>query len=202
MIIFNYETLVDPLLRDIRKFTPEFAGMRVRDRVLEVCCGTGEQALEYGRRRIIANGIDNSLDMLKIALRNRLRQRSGNVHFELADAVNLPFPNGYYDYASISFGLHDKERLIRNQVIAEMKRVVKAEGALIFIDFQVPLPRNVWAVAAKTIEFFAGGSHYRGFKDYLRNGGLEGIITKHRLREDSRTYLKNGLVVMIKALND
>ena len=202
MIIFNYETLVDPLLRDIRKFTPEFAGIKPGDRVLDVCCGTGEQTLEYGRRGIIASGIDSSQEMLKTALRKIMRQKSVDVHFELADATNLPFPDGYYDYASISFALHDKERLTRNQVIAEMKRIVKVGGALIFIDYQVPLPRNVWAVAAKTIEFFAGGSHYRGFKDYLRNGGLEGIITKHRLREDSRIYLKNGLVVMIKALND
>jgi len=202
MIIFNYETLVDPLLRDIRKFTPEFAGIKPGDRVLDVCCGTGEQTLEYGRRGIIASGIDSSQEMLKTALRKIMRQRSVDAHFELADATNLPFPDGYYDYASISFGLHDKESLIRNQVIAEMKRVVKVEGALIFIDYQVPLPRNAWAAAAKTIEFFAGGSHYRGFKDYLGNGGLEGIITKHRLREDSRIYLKNGLVVMIKVLND
>jgi len=26
MFIFNYEILVDPLLRDLRKFTPEFPG--------------------------------------------------------------------------------------------------------------------------------------------------------------------------------
>ncbi|MFC2026870.1 class I SAM-dependent methyltransferase [Chloroflexota bacterium] len=202
MIIFNYETLVDPLLRDIRKLTPDFAGMNVGDLVLDVCCGTGEQVFEYGRRGIIAIGIDNSRDMLKIALKNRLRQKSGNVQFKLADAANLPFPDGYYDYASISFGLHDKNNLIRGQVISEMKRVVKLEGALIFIDFQVPMPMNVWAAFARTIEFLAGGSHYRGFKDYLRNGGLEGIIMNHHLREHSRAYLKSRLIVMMKVAND
>jgi len=92
--------------------------------------------------------------------------------------------------------------LIRDQVISEMKRVVKLEGALIFIDFQVPLPRNVWAAFARTIEFLAGGSHYRGFKDYLGNGGLEGIIINHHLREHSRTYLKSRLVVMMKVANN
>ena len=202
MILFNYETLIDPLLRNIRKFTPDFAGMKAGDRVLDVCCGTGEQVFEYGRRGIITSGIDSSQEMLKTALRKRLRQKSGNVQFKLADAANLPFPDGYYDYASISFGLHDKERLIRDQVISEMKRVVKLEGALILIDFQVPLPRNVWAAFARTIEFLAGGSHYRGFKDYLRNGGLEGIIMNHHLREHSRTYLKSGLIVMMKVAND
>ena len=140
--------------------------------------------------------------MLQTALRKRLKQKSRKVHFQLADAANLPFPGGYYDYASIAFGLHDKEELIQDQVISEMKRVVKVEGTLIFIDFQVPLPRNIWAAVARTIEYFAGGSHYRGFKDYLRNGGLEGIIMKHRLREHSRAYLKSGLVVMMKVVND
>jgi len=36
MFIFNYETLIDPLLRNIRKFTPEFSGMNAGDRVLTV----------------------------------------------------------------------------------------------------------------------------------------------------------------------
>jgi len=71
MLIFNCETLIDPLLRDIRKFTPEFSGMSPGDRVLDVCCGTGAQVLEYGRRGIIATGVDISPSMLKIALRNR-----------------------------------------------------------------------------------------------------------------------------------
>ena len=68
MFIFNYGTLIDPLLKDIRKFTPEFASIKAGDRVLDVCCGTGEQTLEYGRRGIIASGIDSSQKMIKTAL--------------------------------------------------------------------------------------------------------------------------------------
>jgi ubiquinone/menaquinone biosynthesis C-methylase UbiE len=113
MFIFNYETLVDPLLKDLRKFTPEFSGMKVGDKVIDVCCGTGAQALEYGRRGIIAVGIDSSQDMLKIATKNRVRQKAVNVSFQLADATNLPFLDRYFNYATISFGLHDKEKFIR-----------------------------------------------------------------------------------------
>ena len=140
--MFNYETLVDPLLRDLRKFTPEFSHMKAGDKVIDVCCGTGAQVLEYGRHGIIATGIDSSRDMLKIATRNRMRQKAVNVSFQLADATNLPFPDGYFDYATVSFGLHDKEKPVRYQIISEMKRVVKQDGALILIDFQVPLPRS------------------------------------------------------------
>ena len=199
--MFNYETLVDPLLRDLRKFTPEFSHMKAGDKVIDVCCGTGAQVLEYGRHGIIATGIDSSQDMLKIATRNRMRQKAVNVSFQLADAANLPFSDGYFDYATVSFGLHDKKKPIRYQIISEMKRIVKQDGALILIDFPVPLPGNVWAVFARLIEFLAGGSHYRGFKDYLANRGLEDILKNHGLREESRTYLKSGLIVVMKVVN-
>jgi ubiquinone/menaquinone biosynthesis C-methylase UbiE len=201
MFMFNYETLVDPLLRDLRKFTPEFSGMKAGDKVIDVCCGTGAQVLEYGRHGIIATGIDSSQDMLKIATRNRMRQKAVNVSFQLADATNLPFPDGYFDYATVSFGLHDKEKPVRYQIISEMKRVVRQDGALILIDFQVPLPKNVWAVFARAIEFLAGGSHYQGFKDYLANGGLEDILKNHALQEEYRTYLKSGLIAATKVVN-
>lgn len=201
MFIFNYETLIDPLLRDIRKFTPEFSGMNAGDRVLDVCCGTGAQVLEYGRCGIIAIGIDTSPSMLNIAARNRMRQELANVSFQLAEATNLPFPDGYFDYVSVSFGLHDKEKLIRDKAISEMKRVVKQQGALIFIDFQVPLPKNVWAMFARIIEFLAGGSHYQGFKDYLRNGGLNQILKDHQLLEEYAHRVKGGIAVIIKARN-
>lgn len=130
-----------------------------------------------------------------------MMQKVANVSFHLADATNLPFPDGYFDYATVSFGLHDKEKPIRYQIISEMKRVVKQDGALILIDFQVPLPRNAWAVFARIIEFLAGGSHYRGFRDYLKNGGLEDILMNHGLREECRAYLVSGLIVATKIVN-
>ena len=181
-MVFNYGTLVDPLLRDVRKFTPEFSGMNAGDKVLDVCCGTGAQVLVYGQHGIIATGIDISPSMLKTAARNGMSLGLANISFQLAEAANLPFPDGYFDYVSVSFGLHDKEKPIRDKVVSEMKRVVKQEGALIFIDFQVPLPKNVWATFAKIVEFLVGGSHYQGFKDYLRNGGLDEILKIHGLK--------------------
>jgi ubiquinone/menaquinone biosynthesis C-methylase UbiE len=174
--------------------------MRAGDKVVDVCCGTGAQVLEYGRRGIVATGIDISPSMLKIATRNMRRQKAVNVSFQLADATSLPLPDGYFDYASISLGLHDKEKPNRYQIISEMQRVIKQDGALILIDFQVPLPRNVWGVSARAIEFLAGGSHYQGFRDYLANGGLKDILTNHGLREQCRTYPKNGLLVATKVV--
>jgi ubiquinone/menaquinone biosynthesis C-methylase UbiE len=201
MLIFNYETLIDPLLEDIRKRTPEFSGMKAGDKVLDVCCGTGSQVIEYGRRGIIAIGIDISPRMLSAAKRNGIKQKVMDISFQLANAIHLPFPDNYFDYASISLGLHDKEKPIQYQIISEMKRVVKQDGAIILIDFRVPLPKNIWAFFVKTIEFFAGRSHYKAFKDYLRNNGLQDILQNHGLTEERRITLKAGLIIIMKVPN-
>jgi ubiquinone/menaquinone biosynthesis C-methylase UbiE len=199
MYIFNYETIVDPILRDVRQSIPRFAGMSSGDRVLDVCCGTGAQVIEYGRHGIVATGIDIHPDMLNVAARNREKQCPANTSFQLGNAANLPYPNDYFDYVSISFGLHDRDKVSQEKAVSEMKRVVRQDGALVFIDFQVPLPENIWAWVARTVEYLAGGSHYRGFRDYVKNGGLEEILRSHHLREECRTLLKSGLVLILKA---
>jgi len=199
MRLLGYETLIDPFLKDMRTFITQFAGINPGDRILDVCCGTGAQILEYAQRGPVAVGIDNDPAMLRVAEGNRMKQKLDNISFRLADATSLPFKDSYFDYVSISFGLHDKIRQVRNRVVSEMKRVVKQHGALILADYQVPLPRNIWAIAARGIEFLVNGSHYEGFKDYLGTGGLDGILRTHNLQEEQRARVKSGLVVIIKA---
>jgi ubiquinone/menaquinone biosynthesis C-methylase UbiE len=199
MFKLNYETLVDPLLRDLRKLVTEFSGMKAGDKAIDVCCGTGAQALEYGRHGIISVGIDNNRDMFDIALKNKTIQNAVNVSFQLADAASLPFPGDCFDYATVSLGLHDKEKPLRSRIVSEMKRVIRQDGALILIDYQVPLTKHAYALFARSIEFFAGGSHYRSFKDFQANGGLEDILKNHGLFEKSRACFLSGLIVAVKA---
>jgi len=200
MFIFNYATLIDPLLGNIRVYTPEFAGMKAGDRVLDVCCATGDQVIHYAKRGIVASGIDLSAGMIKLAEKNKGNQGLENVSFQIADAMNLPFKDSFFDYASISFALHEKERTARDKIISEMKRVVKKEGSLIFIDFQVPLPSNLYSFLVKAIEFMAGRKHYRCFRDYIEQGGLTEILKKNQLVEEKRGH-PNRLMTVIKTGN-
>jgi SAM-dependent methyltransferase len=199
MFLLNYETVIDPLLDDIRKFTPEFCGMSAGDRVLDVCCGTGAQVIEYSRRGIIATGVDIDPSMLKIASRNSIKHNLVNVSFYLADATELPFADNFFDYVSVSLALHDKSKLARYKVVSEMMRVVRPDGALVFIDYPVPPVSSIWGFLSRTVEFIAGGDHYEGFKDYIISGGLEHILKVFNLHEEKRVYLKGGLVAIIKA---
>lgn len=196
-----YAAVIDPLLRDIRAFVPHFSGMKVGDRVLDVCCGTGDQALHYAARGIEATGIDLSADMIAQAEKGRRKRGLKNVSFGVENATKLPFEDNSFDYASISLALHEKEGPVRDEVIAEMKRVVKRGGALIFVDYSVPRPPNLLAFLIRGVEFTAGGDHYRCFKDYLARGGLEELLRKNCLTEEKRGYLKKGTVAVIKTGN-
>jgi len=202
MFLFNYSNLVDPLLRDMRDSVLDFAGMTAEDRVLDICCGTGAQVIRYGMNGIEATGIDNDTNMLKAASKNKNKMQLTNISFHLADATDLPFSDDYFDYSSIMFGLHDKEKPIRDLVIGEMKRVVKHDGRFIIVDFEVPLPVNKWGIFARTIEFLVGGSHYRGFKSYIKGGGLPVILKEHNLRDIQKMLFAGGLIGVTKAIND
>ena len=200
MFFLNYATVIDPLLRNIRNYIPEFSGMKPGDRVLDVCCGTGDQAVHYAKRGIFTTGVDLSPDMIKLAEKNKRKHGLENVSFHIADSANLPFKDELFGYASISFALHEQERATRDSTISEMKRVVKKGGVLVFIDFPIPLPGKLYACLVKTIEFLAGRQHYKYFRDYVEQGGLDEILQKNQLAEDKRGF-PNRLITVIRTKN-
>lgn len=187
------------MLRDVRMATPKFAGMKVDDKVLDVCSGTGDQVFYYNREGVVAFGIDLDQGMIRQAENIRKKRKVENVSFRIADAKNLPFEDNFFDCVSISFALHEKERASRNKIISEMKRVVKRDGRLIFIDFQVPLPGNFYSFWIRCIEYLAGKEHFKYFKDYIKQGGLDNLLNKNQLNEEKRGFFKNGNILMIKA---
>ncbi len=199
MALLTYENLVDPLLRTVRETLLDFSAMKAGDSALDVCCGTGAQVIEYGRRGINATGIDLDENMLAFAFKNKYRLKMENTAFYRADATNLPFDDNSFDFVSVSFALHDKPHDIRSEVVSEMKRVVKSQGAILFMDFNIPLPCNIWGTGANIVEYFAGGEHYRGFKDFKQNGGLSKIVEEHALIAEKTGYFKGGMVAVVKA---
>ena len=168
-------------------------------RLMDICCGTGDQVFYYARAGMKAAGIDLDWNMLKLAQRDK--RNTGVVSLQRADARYLPFRDNSFDHASISFALHEKERDARDRIIAEMKRVVKKGGALIFIDFQVPQPKKLLTYLVRILEFFAGREHHRCFRDYLAQGGLDVLLARNQPAEARREYLNGGLITVIKALN-
>ena len=201
MLLFNYSTLVDPILKDVRICVAGLSGVKAGDRVLDVGCGTGDQVFHYEQKGAIATGVDQNPNMIELAERNRKRRGFKHSTFRVASATELPFPDGYFDCASISLALHEMERDERNRAVSEMKRVVKKKGTLIFIDFKVPLPKNSIAYLIRAVEFIAGRDNHKCFTDYLAQGGLNGLLKENQLAPQKEALLKRGNLQVIKAGN-
>ena len=201
MRLFNYSNLVDPILKDVRTCVAELCGMKAGDRVLDVCCGTGEQVFCYTEKGASAIGVDRNPSMIKIAEKNRQRRGFNDGIFHLASATHLPFLDDYFDCASISFGLHEIQRAERYKAVNEMRRVVKKEGVLMFTDFYVPLPKNCISYLIRMIEFLAGGDNYRCFNDYVAQGGLAQILKETQLTPKKEALLKFGNLQILKVSN-
>lgn len=201
MLFLNYSTVIDLILRDLRIFISEFSSIKPGDKILDVCCGTGDQVFYYVKKGAIATGIDLNPNMLRLAERNKKKSGIKDVSFQIADASDLPFYDNIFDFATISLALHAMERTVRDRVISEMKRVVKKKGTLIFADFQVPLPQNFFRHLAKAIEFMVGGEHYRNFKDFVRQGGLDELLRRNQLQIEKRGRLKADVIAVIESLN-
>jgi demethylmenaquinone methyltransferase/2-methoxy-6-polyprenyl-1,4-benzoquinol methylase len=109
--------------------------------VLDVCCGTGDIALELARarRNLRVTGLDFSPAMLKEAEKRRRGRK--NVRFLQGNAMALPFRDAVFDAAVISFGLRNTADYGRT--LREMVRVVKADGSVLCLDSFVPGMRLV-----------------------------------------------------------
>jgi ubiquinone/menaquinone biosynthesis C-methylase UbiE len=201
VFLFNYSTLVDPILKEVRTCVVGLSGVKVGDLVLDVCCGTGEQVFHYAKMGAVATGVDQEPSMIEVAERNRKRRGFNHADFRVASAAELPFSDGYFDCVSISLGLHEMEREERNRAVSEMKRVVKKGGVLMFIDFRVPLPKNIFAYAISAVEFLAGSDNYRCFRDYLAQGGLKQVLKENRLAPQKEALLLCRNLQVIKARN-
>ncbi len=193
-----YSNIVDPLLKNVRREVIQVSGAGPGKKVLDVCCGTGDQVFYYGKTGAEAVGIDKRMEMIETAETRGEKESIKNVSFVKADAANIPFPDNFFDIASVSLGLHEMEREERYKAVAEMKRVTKKEGILIFIDFISPLPKNLLSVILTTVEYLAGRQNYECFKQYLKGGGLPTIMEKHRLSIELSENL-NGIICLIKA---
>ena len=196
-----YSMLVDTLLRGVRVCVPDFCGMKAGDRVLDVCCGTGAQTLVYARMGIFSTGIDLDGRMIEFAEKARTRQHLTCVSFHRACAQHLPFKDQCFDYASISMALHEKESPARDVIISEMQRVTKKEGVLVFVDYRVPFPQNAYFYFARFVESIAGSDHFRHFRDYINQGGLDTLLKKNQLQSQKTGPFMKGLLTIVKTRN-
>jgi ubiquinone/menaquinone biosynthesis C-methylase UbiE len=199
-MFFNYTNIIDPILKSVRVEMLKIAALKKDSVVLDVCCGTGDQAFYYAKVSDCVFGID--LDPVMIDFANKKKQKQNSTAcFKVADASNLPFNDNYFDIVSICLALHEKNEELRNKIISEMKRVAKKGGEIMIVDYTVPMPDNFTAWFIRTIEWFAGKEHFNYFNEYLKKGGLKELLKQNNLSVQSSKLIANGTMELIKTVN-
>jgi demethylmenaquinone methyltransferase/2-methoxy-6-polyprenyl-1,4-benzoquinol methylase len=120
-----------------RERAADLATLVPGDRALDVATGTGDLALELGRRVGPAGevvGSDFSEGMLEQA--RRKGAAAGNVRFEQANALALPYAAGEFAAATVGFGARNFSDLA--QGLREMARVVAPGGRVVVLEITTP----------------------------------------------------------------
>lgn len=106
---------------------------------LDVCCGTGDMAIaiKHSFPSCAVTAIDFSPAMLAVAK----KKAAAGIDWLEGNAMALPFDDGSFDGACISFGLRNTPDYL--QVLSEMRRVVRKDGMVACLDSFVPESRFI-----------------------------------------------------------
>jgi ubiquinone/menaquinone biosynthesis C-methylase UbiE len=118
-----------------------------RGTLLDIGCGPGHLALAIARKypclKII--GIDNSQEMLQLALKNRASLEPGApVQFQEADVRQLPLPADSTEFAISTLSLHHWSN--PDRALAEIYRVLRPGGQLLIFDLRRDTPRILFYI--------------------------------------------------------
>jgi demethylmenaquinone methyltransferase / 2-methoxy-6-polyprenyl-1,4-benzoquinol methylase len=111
-------------------------GLPPGSRVLDLCCGTGDQAIALRRRGARVAAADFCVPMLAIARHKLARTAAPRPSALAADALALPFPDRHFAGATVSFGLRNVADL--DAALREIARVLRPGGKLVVLDATVP----------------------------------------------------------------
>ena len=107
------------------------AAVRPGDRVVDVCCGTGDLAIAALPVAADVVGLDFSEAMLE-----RARRKAPGIEWVQGDALALPFDDASFDAATVGFGVRNVEDLER--ALAELRRVLRPGGRVGILEITRP----------------------------------------------------------------
>lgn len=118
-----------------KRYAVSVSGVRAGQRVLDVAGGSADLSRLFLEKvgntgQVVLTDINNA--MLRVG-RDRLLDAGMPTPVTQCDAEHLPFPDNYFDCASIAFGLRNVTH--KDAALREMCRVIKPGGRVIVLEF-------------------------------------------------------------------
>jgi len=139
--------------------------------IIDVGCGTGRFPFAIASRSNSVLGIDLSKRNINTAQRTLNQNPNSKItfkHSSLKDLVNDG--QSRFDYAILTYVIHEVNEEERIQLLTDIAQVA---DKIIIGDYLIPCPGDFAGRIVKTVEFIAGKEHYRNFKSYEANGGIQ-----------------------------
>lgn len=89
--------------------------------------------------------------MLDVA---KKKAKNENLSFLQMDASKMGFADDEFDIVTISLGLHDMPLQIRTLVLKEVKRVLKKDGKLFILDYDLPKNNFLGSILSRFINIY------------------------------------------------
>lgn len=129
--------------RKWRRHTVDACLQNKPQKVLDLCCGTGDLAVSINRsagNAIQVTGFDLNSEMLGIARQKAARYGINGIDFIPGNAGSLPFSDNEFDCITIGFGFRNLtfENPEKDQYISEISRVMKPGAILLILESARP----------------------------------------------------------------
>jgi len=179
-----YDLLLSLPLRPIRLNIRSFIRDKSHKRILDICCGTGEQLRILHQADHELTGIDLSAAML-----NQARKKSPEaITYLCMDGTQMNFEPESFDCAIISFALHEKEKKVHDRIFLKGFQMVRPGGHIVLCDFcQVAdtlSSRLFGRFLLPMVEKSAGPEHFANYQSWMQQGALEGFFERHNHQPD------------------
>ncbi len=147
--------------------------------VIDVGCGTGRFSFSIADKVNKVVGIDLSSKNISTANQTLQKNPNNKISFLHATLSNLISQNHHFDYAAMTYVIHEVNPEERIQLLSEMAQIA---DKIIIGDYLVPINKGFWGMLNEVVEFAAGKEHYANFKHYVANDGLLGLTKLANLK--------------------
>jgi SAM-dependent methyltransferase len=149
-------------------------------KIIDIGCGTGRFSFSFNNEYKSILGID--LSKRNIDRANLLLSRKPKVNISFQHkSVNEIISGGkdHFDYAVLTYVIHEVNEEDRIKLLKEVSQVA---DKIIIGDYLVPQPNGFWKGLNEIVEFAAGKEHYRNYKNFIFNGGIQELADKAELK--------------------